>query len=78
MNSVGIDVSKGKSVIAIMRPGGEVVKAPFECKHTTRELEQLKEELSKLEGETKSSWNIQAITTSKLQSISMTVKCSFP
>lgn len=53
MNSVGIDVSKGKSVIAIMRPGGEVVKAPFECKHTTRELEQLKEELSKLEGETK-------------------------
>ena len=29
MNSVGIDVSKGKSMIAVMRPFVEVVCAPF-------------------------------------------------
>ena len=30
MNCVGIDVSKGKSMIAVMRPFGEVVISPFE------------------------------------------------
>ena len=34
MNAVGIDVSKGKSVVAVMRPFGEVVFAPFEISHT--------------------------------------------
>ena len=28
MNAVGIDVSKGKSTIAVMRPFGEVVASP--------------------------------------------------
>ena len=28
MNAVGIDVSKGKSMVAIMRPFGEIVSAP--------------------------------------------------
>ena len=30
MNAVGIDVSKGKSMVAIMRPFGETVSPPFE------------------------------------------------
>ena len=30
MNSVGIDISKGRSTIAVMRPFGEVVISPFE------------------------------------------------
>ena len=30
MNAVGIDISKGKSMDAIMRPFGEIVYAPFE------------------------------------------------
>ena len=34
MNAVGIDVSKGKSTVAIMRPFGEVVAEPFEVSHT--------------------------------------------
>lgn len=34
MNAVGIDVSKGKSMVAIMRPFGEIVSKPFEIKHT--------------------------------------------
>ena len=32
MNCVGIDVSKGKSMIAVMRPFGEVVVSPFEVR----------------------------------------------
>ena len=38
MNAVGIDVSKGKSMVAIMRPFGEVVSIPFEIKHTTSNI----------------------------------------
>lgn len=34
MNSVGIDVTKGKSTIAVMRPLGEVIISPFEVRHT--------------------------------------------
>ena len=33
MISVGIDVSKGKSTVCILKPGGEVVKPPFEIDH---------------------------------------------
>lgn len=35
MISVGIDVSKGKSTVCIMKPGGEVLEPPFEVMHTT-------------------------------------------
>ena len=38
MISVGIDVSKGKSTVCIMKPGGEVLSAPFEITHTKSEL----------------------------------------
>ena len=38
MNAVGIDVSKGKSTVAIMRPFGEVIAEPFEVSHTDTEL----------------------------------------
>ena len=41
MNSVGIDVSKGKSMVAAMRPGGEVSLVPFEVPHTYAKLENL-------------------------------------
>ena len=33
MISVGIDVSKGKSTVCIMKPGGEVLETPFEILH---------------------------------------------
>ena len=41
MNAVGIDVSKGKSMVAIMRPFGEIVSAPFEIKHTAGDIHSL-------------------------------------
>ena len=53
MNCVGIDVSKGKSMIAVMRPFGEVVVSPFEVRHTTSELSQLAGLLNSLDGETR-------------------------
>ena len=34
MISVGIDVSKGKSMVCILKPYGEVVCSPFEVMHT--------------------------------------------
>lgn len=34
MNAVGIDVSKGKSMVSVLRPFGEVVATPFEVRHT--------------------------------------------
>ena len=41
MNSVGIDVSKGKSTVAALRPMGEVALSPTEYLHTELELEKL-------------------------------------
>lgn len=53
MNAVGIDVSKGKSMVAILRPMGEVVKKPFEVSHDYGALETLAYDLKELEGETR-------------------------
>ena len=53
MNAVGIDVSKGKSMICIMRPFGEVVASPYEVVHTASELRELANSLKSLDGETK-------------------------
>jgi transposase len=41
MNAVGIDVSKGKSTVAVTRPFGEIVRAPFEVAHTVKGLAEL-------------------------------------
>ena len=41
MNAVGIDVSKGKSTVAILRPFGEIVTSAFDVAHTETELKSL-------------------------------------
>ena len=53
MNAVGIDVSKGKSMIAIARSFGEVVSKPYEVRHTASELRELADSLKSLDGETR-------------------------
>jgi len=53
MNAVGIDVSKGRSIVAILRPMGEVVRKPFEVSHDYGALETLAYDLKGLEGETR-------------------------
>lgn len=53
MNAVGIDVSKGKSMVTVMRPFGEIVACPFEVGHTTDDLKKLVAFIKKLDGETR-------------------------
>lgn len=51
MISVGVDVSKGKSTVCILKPYGEIVCSPFEVKHVEKKLEDLAGLLNKLDGE---------------------------
>lgn len=53
MNAVGIDVSKGKSTVAILQPQGIVVASPYDVPHTGSELKALATTIRKLRGETR-------------------------
>lgn len=53
MNAVGIDVSKGKSMVAVVRPFGELVTKPYEVRHTVSQLKELAASLKNLDGETR-------------------------
>ncbi len=51
MISVGVDVSKGKSTVCILKPYGEIVCSPFEVQHEERAMEAFADLLAKLDGE---------------------------
>ena len=51
MISVGIDVSKEKSTVCILRPYGEVVASPYEIAHTEPEVKALADRICALDGE---------------------------
>lgn len=51
MISVGIDVSKGKSTVCVLKPYGEMICSPFEIKHVEKDLEDVHRLLQKLDGE---------------------------
>ena len=51
ITAVGIDVSKGKSMAAVRRPGGEVVLKPFNVHHTAFDLRALVETLCRIGGD---------------------------
>ena len=53
MNAVGSDVSKGKSMVAILRPFCEIVSSPFVIKHTTGDILSLIEQIKSTEGESR-------------------------
>ena len=53
MNAVGIDASKGKSMVTILRPFGEIVSSPHEVKHTSDQIDDLIREIRSLEGESR-------------------------
>lgn len=53
MNAVGIDVSKGKSMVAILRPYGEIVSPSFEIKHSSDNIQSLIEKIKSIEGESR-------------------------
>ena len=51
MISVGIDVSKEKSTVCILKPYGEIVSKPFEVYHVEQELSELATMLLRLNDE---------------------------
>ena len=53
MNAVGIDVSKRKSTVAILRPGGKVVVKPFDVPHLSADFQSLKRLIRELDGQTR-------------------------
>ena len=53
MNAVGIDVSKGKSMVCILRPYGEVISSPFEIKHTSIDISNLIDLIKSIDGESR-------------------------
>ena len=53
LNAVGIDVSKRKSTVTIIRPGGEVVMPPSDVNHSQYEIINLISYIKNLDGETK-------------------------
>jgi len=53
MNAVGIDISKGKSTVAVVRPFGVIIKPPFDVMHTAKELDELANYILSLEGESR-------------------------
>jgi len=53
MNAVGIDVSKGKSMVAVLGPLAVVVAKPFEVEHSAAGLKGLVKFIKHIDGETK-------------------------
>lgn len=50
MISVGIDVSKGKSTVCVLKPYGEIVCKSFEIHHVEKDLEDFHKLLQILDG----------------------------
>ncbi len=53
MTNVGIDVSKGKSMVCIMKPGGETVFAPYELIHDQESVIALVERIKSFNEDTR-------------------------
>ena len=53
MNAVGIDVSKGKSMVTILRPFGEIISSPHEIRHTSDQINDLIKQIRSLDGDTR-------------------------
>ena len=51
MISVGVDVSKGKSTVCILKPYGEVLMSPSDYEHTQRDLKKLVDQMDSFEDE---------------------------
>lgn len=53
MNAVGIDVSKGNNMVAIIQPFDEIISAPFEIKHTPSNINSLVKLINSVDGESR-------------------------
>ena len=61
MNAVGIDVSKGKSTVAVIQPFGVVIAEPFDVFHTDSSLKELVRFIKSLSGETALMFSMMAL-----------------
>jgi hypothetical protein len=52
-NAVDIDVSTGKSTIAVLQTGGVIIRKTFDVFHTPHALKELSDYLTSLDGDTK-------------------------
>lgn len=53
LNAVGIDVSKRKSTVAVLRPGGKIVVAPpFDVPHLSADFQSFEKLIREFDGET--------------------------
>lgn len=53
MNAVGIDVSKRKSTVVILRPGGKAILKPFDIPHLSSDFQSLINQIREFDGETR-------------------------
>lgn len=53
MNAAGIDVSKGKSMVSVIRPLGEMMAKSFAARYTNSELKELADYLKSLDSGTR-------------------------
>jgi len=53
MNAVGIDISKNKSMAAILRPYGEIVSKPFVLHHSNTEIQSFIQLIHSIDGESR-------------------------
>lgn len=51
MISVGIDISKEKSMVCVMKPMGEIVVGPYEISHTETDLSELARMIERLDSD---------------------------
>ena len=49
-NAAGIDVSKGRSTVSVLQPGGIVVRKPFTVFHTVSSLKEFTDYIRVLHG----------------------------
>ena len=75
MNAVGIDVSKGKSMVTILRPFGEIVSSPFEIKHTSSDIHSLSNE-NATRSYSNSAWPTTNMSTQRITLLF--TYCEFP
>lgn len=66
MTSVGIDASKGKSTVCILKTYGEVIVEPYEVQHTEPELRVLVYRIKSIEREV---WTTVNKKDTKLETI---------
>ena len=66
INAVGIDVSKRKSMVTILRPDGELVARPIDITHLSGNIRALANRIKSRREIPVSLWNVPVVTMNLL------------